>query len=255
MARRPVLALLALPLVLALAACDPGSPVPADDPVVDPPVTEEEPPAAEPLDLPDDALVAVSATIEASNGATMRVLSVVRRSLAWGDPAGADRAARMTEECAGYLDDAVYASALWSFTVVDVTATLIDGAWPSGEGVVVFPDPAFTAVAESGVLGEADVDDGATPHCFRPKTLTQPGAGAIVVGLHGDTDAVGAAGGFTRWANHTYGYAALDPGLGMTDCELTVTPLGEESGWSDAAGAVTEDGLCRFGIFTEDVDR
>ncbi len=257
MTRRPLLALLALPLVLVLAACAPGDPgsggeTPPSTPAAEP--TQEQQGDGEP-DLPEDALLAVSVTATASNGATMNVLSVVRRSTAWDDPAAADRPATMTAECAGYLDASVYEQDLWSFTLIDVTAAAIEGDWPVGEGVNVFPDPEYTAVADTGALGEDASAGSDVPHCFRLKTITAPGSGTIVVGLHGDTDAVGAAGGFTRWANHNYGFSSISAAEDLSDCVLTVTPLGEESGWGEPYEEVIEDGLCRFGNFVEDVDR
>jgi hypothetical protein len=255
MTRRPLLALLALPVALLRGGCAPGSPAGGDPSAA--PTTEpsQEQQGDVTLDLPDDALLAVRATVTASTGATMDVLAVVRASTAWDDPAAADRPATMTTECAGYLDESVYEANLWSFTRIDVTATAVDGDWPAGEGVNVFPDPDYTAVAETGDLGETASAAGDTPHCFRLKTITGPGSGTLVVGLQGDTDAVGAAGGFTRWANHNYGFSSISAAEGLGDCELTVTPLGEESGWGDPYESVIEDGLCRFGNFVEDVDR
>ena len=256
MTARPLLAVLALPLVVALAGCNPGAPSPADDPGS---ATSGADPTPEPqdgveLDLPDDALLAVSVTVTGSNDATMNVLAVVRQSTAWDDPAAADRPATMTAECSGYLDASVYEQNLWSFTLVDVTATAIDGAWPAGEGVNVFPDPEYALVADTGGLGESASAADDVPHCFRLKRITQPGDGTIVVGLQGDTDAVGAAGGFTRWANHNYGFTSISAAESLSDCELTVTPLGEESGWDDDFDQVIESDLCRFGNFFEDVD-
>jgi hypothetical protein len=256
MTRRPLLAVLALPLVLALAGCNPGAPAPGDDPGSEAPggdPTQEQPGGVD-ADLPDDALLAVSVTVTASNGATMTVLAVVRASTAWDDPAAADRPATMTAECSGYLDATVYEQNLWSFTLVDVTATTIDGDWPGGEGVNVFPDPEFALVADTGGLGETTFAADDVPHCYRLKTITQPGSGTIVVGLQGDTDAVGAAGGFTRWANHNYGFSAISAAENLSACELTVTPLGAEFGWDADVDQVIEKDLCRFGNFFEDVD-
>lgn len=256
MTRRPALALLALPVVLALAACNPGGSVPADD-EGDPPVTEEQPaPDVQAVELPDDAVLHVQAVATAQNGATMDLSLIVHKSTAFDDPAAADRPALLTAGCPGGYDEQIYADQLFSFALVDVTATLTSGTWPGDGGVeladdtiYVFPETVHLAIASTGFLQEEAVFDSETPHCKRQRVIAGAGEGTLVVAFTGDTDDVGAAGGFTRWANHNYGFTT-DGGLTtLSDCSVTVTPLGEEFGWSPAEAPeyITPD-VCRFGI-------
>lgn len=265
MSRRLAPALLALPVLLALAACGgaapSGSPTPSGTANPVETTTPEALPTASdptplPVDVPADALIAVSATIEARNGAQLRVIEVVRKATAWDDPTAPERPAAMTQECAGALDESVYEGNLWSFAAIDVTATPAnDIPWPSDdEGVWLFPDSSYVAQAESGVLGQDAAVDPATPNCLRMKNITQPGSGTIVAGFQGDTDAVDAAGHFTHWANHNYGFSSYSDGLVISGCTLHVLPLGSELGWPDAPGyeTVIEPELCRIGNFVED---
>jgi hypothetical protein len=260
MSPRPALALLAIPVLLVLAACGGGTPAGSPTPSDSDPVAEPSPSGTAtqlPVDLPADALLVVSATIEARNGATMQVSEVVRKATAWDDATAPERPAAMTAECAGALDESVYEANLWSFAVIDVTATPTNAtAWPADEGVWLFPDNEYVAQAESGVLGQDEAVDPDTPNCLRLKNITQPGGGQIVAGFQGDTDAMDAAGHFTRWANHNYGFSSYSDGLVISDCSLHVLPLGTELGWPDPPGyeSVIETELCRFGNFVEDVD-
>jgi predicted small lipoprotein YifL len=255
MMRRLLLALLALPLVLALAACDPGGPGRVED-EGDPPVTEEEPDPDETLALADDAVLHVQAVATARNGATMDLSLVVHKSTAFDDATAADRPALLTAGCPGGYDEQIYADQLFSFALIDVTATLTSGAWPGDGGVeladdtiYVFPETDHLAIASTGFLQEEVVGDSETPHCKRQRVLAGQGSGTLVVAFNGDTDDVGAAGGFTRWANHNYGFTT-DGGLTtLSDCSVTVTPLGEEFGWSSAeAPEYISLDVCRFGL-------
>lgn len=255
MMRRPLLAVLAVPALVVLAASGPGTP-PDDGP--EPPPAEEPQggdPQEAPAALPDDALLLVQAVATADNGATLDLSLVVRAATAWDDPAAADRPELFTAGCEGGYDASVYEAQLFSFAEVDVTATASSGAWPSASeidatnAVYVFPETDFLSLASTGDLREEPVADGATPHCKRQRVLTGPGAGTIVVGFQGDTDAVGAAGGFTRWANHNYGFTTGEGPILLSDCSVLVTDLGAERGWDEAtAPQYVSDVTCRFGI-------
>lgn len=229
-------AALAVPLFLLLTACDPAVPTP---PPVDPPApTEPSAPAAEPL--PEDALLQLTATATADNGAALDLEFIVHKSLAWDDPAGVASADLMSQVCDGSLENSVYDEQLWSFTKVDVSATPVEGtpAWPEGKRFSLFPLAWSNAIAADGaVVDDQDVDI-ATPFCVRTKYLEGPGEGILVLGQAGDTDAVGAAGGFTRWANNNFGFTTVevetqtpaDTGITVSDCATVTTDLGKEFG-------------------------
>lgn len=250
MTRRPLIALLALPLALALTACGGGGTPP------DPAPVEEDPgiPVAEEMpELPDDAVLAVLAELTADNGATMDLLMVVHKSTAWDDPAAADRPALMLEQCSGAYDEALFADQLYSFASIDVTATVTSGDWPAGAGAWLVPATDYLAVVSTGDVVEDPAADSEAPHCARDRQIAGPGSGTMVVAFRGDTDDVGAAGGFTTWANHNYGYAILTSGE-FTECGLIIPPLGEEFGWGDPYEEVTLTEICKFGNFAEEFD-
>lgn len=247
-------ALIAVPLLL-LTGCFPSTPTP---PPVDPPASSPEPsaPAAEPL--PEDALLELTATATADNGAVLDLVFLVHKSLAWDDPAGVANADLMTQVCNGSLENSVYDEQLWSFTQVDVSATPVDGtpAWPEGKRFELFPLAWSNAIAADGaVVDDQDVDI-AMPFCSRTKYLGGPGEGILVLGQPGDTDAVGAAGNFSRWANNNFGFTTVevesqtpaDTGITVSDCAYVVTDLGKEFGGdSDSWSFTNTDTSCAVG--------
>jgi hypothetical protein len=258
-ARSIALALLPIAGIAVLVGCSPASPeVPPEasgTAVAAPPTSSAAPvaptptatpttaatptsPAAEDLD-PDIVLV-VKATVTASNGAVLDVELKVHQSTAWNDPAAKDRPALMTKTCDGSLDKTVYKKNLWSFAKIDVTAVAgatSSAAWPKDEykRIRLNPSTAYLAVASSGAITlDHDVDQ-ATPLCKVDHYLHGPGSGTLVVGFKGDTDAVGAAGQFTKWANHAYGFNSTEvagqsvksSGMSTSNCSYLVTDLGK----------------------------
>ncbi len=251
MTRQPLVALLALPLLLALAGCGGGG-----TPPVDPAPADEDPGipvATDTPDLPDDAVLAVFAELRADNGATLDLLMVVHKPTAWDDPAAADRPALMLEQCSGAYDEALFADQLYSFASIDVTATVASGDWPAGAGAWLAPTTDYLAVVSTGDVVEDPAADSDAPHCARDRQIAGPGSGTMVVAFRGDTDDMGAAGGYTKWANHNYGFALLTSGL-FTGCGVFVTPLGEEFGWGDPYETVDLTEICKFGNFAEEFD-
>jgi hypothetical protein len=269
--RASVLIVLPLSVALLLAGClpifttpPPGIPStsePSPSNSVSPTLTEPAP--IEPA-LADDAVLVVSTTVTADNGAVLDLRLVVHRSTAWNDPVGAERAAMMTAACLGALDAGVYDANLWSFALVDVTATARDGAeWPAGHRLFLEPYSGYVSIASSGFPLDDDEVSAETPHCQRDKYLESAGSGEIVVGVAGDTDTVEAAGHFTKWANHNYGFVnvrvssqtAADVGMSFSDCSYSVTDAGKELG-GDAPTwhLLTNDTHCAVGSSQEQKD-
>ena len=246
-------AAVALPL-LALTACQP---TPAEPPVQTP--VAESPsatPEAEPL--PEDALLFISATATAENGAVVELTQIVHRSLAWNDSAATASAELMSQVCDGSLETSVYDEQLWSFTRVDVAATPVDGTptWPADLAFRLFPQPGNDAVAADGAVVDDEDVDIATPFCVREKRLPGVGEGLIVLGIAGDTDEVSAAGNFTRWANTSYGFGTTevqsqspaDTGITISDCYYSVTDLGLEFNGDNENWLLTDtDTTCSVG--------
>lgn len=256
MTRRPVLAALALPLLFALAACG-GSPSgDPTDPGADPTPTPTETEAIETgsIDVPDDTVLYVQGVATATNGATLQLDYVVRKSTAFDDPAGADRVALFLDACAGAYDEDLLAADLFSFALVEIEATQLTGTWPVGEGVYLWPNSHFVALASSGFLVD-DSSNSEAPNCKRDRSIVGPGEGTLVIAFRGDTDDVMAAGGFTKWANHDYGFTSLDDSLSLSLCSAIATPLGVEFGWPADAQNYVEDDNCRYGeLANPDVD-
>lgn len=230
----------ALLVVIALAGCGPApSPTPSETPEPKPTETVEGP--AEP-EVDEDVLLQVSATATGSAGNELDLDLQVHRAASWGDvPALADL---MTATCDGALENSVYEENLWSFGFADVAAT---GAW-SGDSFLLLPNADdVVSLSSTGFLSEDDSVDSATPHCLRTRTFAEPGKGQLVLGFAGDSDELGAAGNFTRWANARYGFIA-PAGVTITDCEFTVTEAGAElNGGAEWWGDVVSDSECSTG--------
>jgi hypothetical protein len=224
--------LFATPL-FALTACIPETP-PAPPASSAPPAPSTAPSAAP---LADDILLHLTATATAENGAVLDLTLNVHKSTAWNDPAGASRAALMSSVCEGALDDSVFEANLWSFAQIDLSAVANAStpAWPGGKRLRVMPYSTHLALASTGDAIEDPDVSGETPHCKRDRYLLGAGESTLVVGFQGDTDASGAAGNFTRWANHLYGFVgrevagqtAAQAGITITGCDYQVTTLGE----------------------------
>lgn len=207
---------------------------PTEEPTDDP-ADESEDDSSE---LDDDIVLSVDATATASNGAVLQLNLQVHQSERWDDANTSDRADLMTETCDGSLDNTVYSANLWSFTEIDYEAVHDDSTpgWPADGRVSLLPATKYLAVAADGFIRDDNSVDTATPFCKRDKFITGAGDGETVVGFAGDTDDVGAAGGYTKWANHRYGFvsgkpgasAAASAGVLISDCTYTVTDVGAE---------------------------
>ena len=230
------LPLLVLPLVVLLGGCGDPAPDPGTPTNASPTTSPAETPTAAALD--PDVLLVVSATATAENGSVLDLTMTVHTATAWDDSTGADRASLMTSTCQGYLDAGVYEANLWSFLKVDVEAVPSGfGAWPSEKRIRLFPLATDDyALASGGALVEDPDVASETPHCARDRYIYGAGESTLVVGIQGDTDAVEAAGHFTRWANTLYGFVgrevggqtAAEAGITLTNCSFTVTPAGVE---------------------------
>lgn len=256
---RRSLVILALPLAL-LAGCNPTPPAPVpSSPVADDPTPAATEPGEAPASIHPDALLVVSATATASNGAVLDLRMEVLAATAWSDPAAADRPALMTARCEGYLEASVYEDGLWSFVPVEVTATADPStpAWPADKRIRLWPGFSdVVALASSGFLVEdPDVSDD-TPPCQRYRYLYGAGEGVLLEGIQGDTDEVAAAGQFTRWANGRYGFVAREvqgqsaasAGMVLTDCQFVVTEKGAElNGGASWWGSHVDESDCYTG--------
>jgi hypothetical protein len=255
-------ALAVVVLVVVLAGCFPQAPGPeVPEPSAAPTETqaeETEPSAA----LPADAVLVVKALATADTGAALQLTLVVHQSVASSDDTGARQL--LLDACSGGLDGALLDENLWSTTTIDVSAeSTTDAAWPGDHRIGVLPFATYVDIAAEGaVLDDAEVSDD-TPGCRRDKVLFGAGDGTIWMGLHGDTDGAGAAGNFTRWANHNYGFtgvrvsgqSAADSGITISDCAYEVTDAGLAlNGDAEWWGSRINDSHCVIGSLTEEED-
>jgi hypothetical protein len=231
----------ALLVVLALTACGPTpapSPTPSDSPEPKPTETVEAP---DDVVLDEDVLLHVTATATGPGGELALDLQV-HRAESWD--VATESAALMTSTCEGGLDASIYEAQLFSFAEVDLAA---EGSW-TGDNVRVLPNPGGgVTLASTGFLSEDDNGDPATPHCVRARTFASAGEGTLVLGLEGDSDELGAAGNFTRWANTRFGFIA-PAGVTISGCAFTVTAAGEElNGGADWWSEVVSESECSTG--------
>lgn len=255
-------------LLVGLTGCTPPVPAPSSAPPTPPAVptptpTETADPAPAPT-LAEDVLMVVTATATADNGAVMLLTETVHRSLAWNDPASSELPGMMISACGGGVDTSLFEANLWTFARVDVTAVLQPGApWPANRRIFVDPQATYLDVASTGFPADDDEDSADVPNCRRSKTIDGPGTGYLSVGFAGDSDEVGAAAQFTKWANHNYGFVgirvggqtAASAGITLSNCSATVTDAGtalhgNATWWSSNV----QDTRCVFGSMQEDTD-
>lgn len=261
MNRSHVLAVAVGAAVLMLTGCTPPSEPPAP---VEPVESESSTPSPTAEALAEDVLLVVSAVATADNGAVLDLTLTVHRPLAFDDPAVGPAAALMTEACGGGTDDALYADNLWTFATVDVDAAARPGAeWPDDRRIILSPLSTYVSVAGDGVVLDDDEVDPSTPNCRRDKHVDAAGSGTLVVGFAGDTDDVGAAGQFTKWANHLWGFSgvrvagqsAAAAGISLSSCTSTVTDSGAAlNGGADWWIERTDDTVCQVGSGQETAD-
>ncbi|PZQ89637.1 MAG: hypothetical protein DI534_07505 [Leifsonia xyli] len=256
MSRRQVSTVAVIAVLAAglLTACDPPPPEPSGAPSTS--ASAPQPSASATPEaltaLPADAVLGVSAVVTDTSGASLQLTAIVHRSVAADSADGTPLAALMTEGCQGALDAGVYADQLWSFAAIDVTASPLSGTWPSGALVGLRPGATPLALASDGVLVEDPAAASDVPRCVRGRFLPGAGSGRLVVGFEGDTDAAGAAGAFTRWANTRYGFTAS--GATLSACAFVVTELGSSLGGGAPGWTQKTDAReCTTGSGTPDV--
>jgi hypothetical protein len=238
-ARPRLFAFAALPLVLALAACDPPAPASTPPAAEGPTATATPTPEAE--QLPEDALMFVSATATATTGARLALRLVVHQPGAWNDSVGAAGADATLAWCEGEVDADVLAANNESFTRIEYSAQQIgDLVWPTDAPVWLHPNALYTSLAAvdgvAQVTFPAPVEPGDyVPHCRQTAIIPGAGTGSVFAGA--DQDAAGRDGlqPLRFWSRLTYGFTNdSDPAkpatISFTDCETTITPLGESFG-------------------------
>jgi hypothetical protein len=250
-------AILVAPLLL-VTACGPivvESAPPSETPVTT--ITPEPTVAAPTLDA--DGLLLVTATAKADNGAVLHLSMQVHKSTNWDDPSTTERPDLMTQVCSGALEESVYSSQEWAFASISIDAKAEPGtpAWPADKLIHLLPygSDSYALAPDGIVVWDEDVDS-ATPYCLRDMDIASAGDGVLVLGIEGDSDKVGAAGNFTRWANTSYGFSghevagqsAADAGITLSDCVFTISDLGTSlNGGADWWSQLASDTECEIG--------
>ncbi len=231
MTSRILLSSVAISLIAVLAGCTPtpAAPLDPDETFVSATGDPIEPvPTLPPLEA--GTVLIVRATATAGNGAQLDLEYRIQKSVPFDDIAAQTLPQAMIEDCPAAYTQQVFADNLWSFTRGNVIAIPSAGStadWPTDAPIELLPSASSVAMSARGFIGD-DADAAAeTPPCQREKSFTGYGQGGVAIGIAGDTDAVGASGGFTRWANHSYGFVVAD-GITLSGCTFEVTELGAQ---------------------------
>ena len=250
---RSVAAVVLFPLLIALgmSGCSPAATTPvatgAPETVAKAPKgTDSVSATSTPID--PDSTVVLTAVATAANGSKLDLKLVVHQSTPFDDVASQTVPVAVTADCGGTLSATVFSTGLWSFTRANISAVPSLGSaavWPASSHIDVMPSASLVKSAGRGILSDAGYSGG-DPACIRDKFFGGPGNGGLAVGIPGDSPVAGTAGRFTRWAKHSWGFAAAT-GVVLTDCSAEITPLG--SRWGGGAGTVTTatDSRCIIG--------
>jgi hypothetical protein len=194
-----------------------------------------------------DSTVVLTAVATAANGSKLDLKIVVHQSTPFDDVASQTVPAALTADCGATLSATVFSTGLWSFTRANISAVPSLGSeaiWPASSHIDVMPSASLVQSAGRGMLsgaGNSETD----PACARDKYFAGPGNGGLAVGLPGDSPVAGTAGRFTRWAKHSWGFAAAT-GVILTECKAEITPLGSALGGVGPVTTVT-DSRCIIG--------
>lgn len=244
---RTIFAVASIPLLLLLTACT-ASGTPSADGTIAPPRSPavSTGPVTTPGPVEPDTTLIVRATVTAKNGAQLALEMRVHRSIPFDDIAGQTLPATMGQICADTLSPAIFKKDRWSFTRANITAVPTAAStadWPDSDRIDLRPSARFVAIAAKGILVDDSTVSADVPSCRQDKNFAASGKGGIAIGISGDTAEAGATGGFTRWANHTFGFdTKRSPGITLTNCTFEVTPLGAKYNGGTASWSSHHDG-------------
>ena len=250
---RNVATVVIFPLLIALgmSGCSPAAttPVATDAPETvakAPTGTDSVTATSTPID-PDSTLV-LTAVATAANGSKLDLKLVVHQSTPFDDVASQTVPVAVTADCGGTLSATVFSTGLWSFTRANISAVPSLGSaavWPASGHIDVMPSASLVKSAGRGMLSDAGYSGG-DPACIRDKFFVGPGNGGLAVGIPGDSPAAGTAGRFTRWAKHSWGFAAAS-GVLLSGCAAEITPLGSRLGGGVGSVTTATDSRCVIG--------
>lgn len=193
------------------------------------------PEAVTPNPIEADTMLLIRATATAENGAQVSLEYQVHQPIPWDDVAGASMPEIMAEACGDVLSLDRFKNERWSFTRSNVTALSPPGAsdWPADATIEIRPSPGPGFVVGRGFLVDAG---GAASTCLQTKVFTATGRGGMALGLPGDALE---SGGFTGWAQQSYGFRITSPGVILSDCTVELFQLGRDLG--GGSGSWTTD--------------
>ncbi len=240
-------------LLLLLSACAPSAvPTPAETPAVATTTAVDPTAPIAPGPVEPDTTLIVKATATAANGARLALELRLHKPIAYDDIAGQTLPAALAAVCDGTLSKTLFEQQRWSFARANISAlpaSTSTAVWPTDAVVGTLPSARFVAVVARGSL--TDVATSGVPACYTDKVFTGGGNGALAIGIPGDTLQSGAAGSFTRWANHRFGFTSA-PGVTLSACSFEVTDLGKQYGGGTSSWASLVDrGNCAIGAATE----
>lgn len=244
---RVFLASLVLTSIAAVSGCTTAVPDP---------VPTEAPGGAQPEPSPSltrnpaepDTILWIRATATAPNGAELELEAMVHRALSFEYPGSQTMNQILIDDCGATLTNAIIYDQAWSISRLNVTAIPPAGSaeWPAEERVGFRPTGDIAYVAGRGIV-QADPATGELA-CLQDKFLAGSGRGALAVGFPGDTIDLDHFG--NAWADHTWGFIALD-GVQLSDCSFEITDLGREYGGGDGWTEVADSTACFLGPAAE----
>lgn len=195
-----------------------------------------------------DSVLWIRARATAPNGAELELEAMVHRSVSYEYPGSQTLNQMIIDDCGATLTNAILYADQWSFSRLNVTAIPPIGSaeWPSDARVGFRPSGDMVYAAGRGIV-QADPATGELP-CVQDKFLVGSGRGAIAVGIPRDTVDLDRFG--NAWAQHTWGFLALD-GVVLSDCSFEITDLGLEFGAGAGWTQVDDPTACYIGPGTE----
>jgi hypothetical protein len=202
--------------------------------------------------LDSDVTLVITTTATATNGATLALEMRVHKSVRFDDIAGQTIPAAIAEDCPTTYSQPLFAAQKWSFARANISALPGAGAdWPSNVAIATLPSTEFLPIAARGFLTSGSGESPAIPTCQAEKHFVGAGNGAFAFGIPGDSLDDNAAGSFTRWANHRFGFR-VPTGVTLTGCTITVTALGRQYGAEGASWSTVSDAsTCSAGAQNE----
>lgn len=202
-----------------------------------------------------DELLTVQSVATAGNGAQLDVTVRVRNGVPAGN--GSDLDQVLLDQCGdGFLSAGRLTDEAWGLYRVDVSATQVgDAVWPADTPISLVTSgeegSGQGALASSDALLGVPADPaGESGSCLVPRTIAAAGSAYFVLGIASDFRAEESPTG-VMWNTNRFGLSTDVLGAPsdaeLSECEVTKTPLGEDSPAPETSFVVTDDATACWG--------